>query len=646
MLFSDAYHTRLMLAIAMWCLTAPLCADVPYYVDFTGELNRETLTVLRAQSQLVALEECLPASLTSLKRRALADLPNLIQALHSQGFYNADIDLDVDEESSPVTVLVHVVTGPVFRLASFEILPRTALVEPVGPDIDRDKGKLFLEHDFLGDDKPFSWEVEDEKIDWVEPEKQEEENEPNEDEQCLDISLEKLGVEVGGPALPAKILEAEDLLLQCLNNQGYPLAQVAKRIVFADQAAYTVSVKLYVDTGPLAYLDEPSISGFRRVRECYIAQKVTWDRGDIYTPEKIACTFDALERSGLFRCINIELANEVDECGMLPVDINVTECKQRSIGAGVNYSTEWGAGVVGEWQHRNMRGLGEVLTFKTELLRKFQTGMITYRIPDLCCPGLDWLNSVEGEREITDSFHETSWTVSSRVYKRLTPCLQAWAGLALKYTFATHSDNNRHFTLLKGPMQVRYSTADNLLDPSRGFSLNLRFTPTSRLFYPPLNYYTTRFDGAVYVPIQPDDCWILAGRLSLGTILGASRIDIPPAERFYAGSPNLLRGYRYLTVCPLDDEHRPEGGRSLMVISMEARRRVNEDWGIVGFFDLGNVYSTTGPQFRTKQLRSVGVGARYYTPVGPLRLDIAFPLDRRIPIDSAVQIYFSIGQTY
>lgn len=621
--------------------------DVLYRVQFIGELNKETRTVLKEQSQLVFLESCPAASLTSLKRRAMADLPNLLQALHSQGFYNADIELDVDEESSPVTVKVHIETGPIFRLENFEILPASRLCNQCQSKADPEKGKTFLEQDFLNEDEEFSWDVDDEKVEWVDDEKDNRTNSNNcpDSNSCPEVPLEKLGIELGGPALPLKILEAEDLLLEYLNYQGYPLADIAKREVVADQAAFTISVKLFVDPGPLAYLNDPDIAGYCRVCQRYIARKVAWCRGDLYSPERIACTFDALERSGLFRNINIELGSEVDENGLLPVDINVTEGKHRSIGAGLNYSTEWGAGVVGEWQHRNVRGMGETFIAKTELLRKYQSGTLSYRVPDFCCPGLEWSNSLEGEREITDSFHETSWTLTTRFYKRVTPCWQAWAGVALMYTFSTHSDNNRHFTLLKAPMQLRYSTVDNILDPSHGFALNLRFTPTSRLFYPPLNYYTTRWDGAVYCP-SPAKAWIFAGRLSLGTIMGASRRDIPPPERFYAGSPNLLRGYRYLTVSPLDSQNRPEGGRSLMVISLEARRRVNEEWGIVGFFDFGNVYSTMGPQFNAKQLKSVGCGLRYYTPVGPLRFDIAFPLDRRIPIDGPVQVYFSIGQAY
>src|SRR5262249_18262594 len=135
---------------------------------------------------------------------------------------------------------------------------------------------------------------------------------------------------------------------------------------------------------------------------------------------------------------------------------------------------------------------------------------------------------------------------------------------------------------------------------------------------------------------------------------------IPPPERFFAGSDGLLRGYRYLTVSPLNKEREPIGGRSMLIGAFELRWRLTKKWGLVGFYDIGNVYSQSVPDLSRKQLQSVGVGIRYHTLVGPIRLDVAFPLDRRHDIkirdkhsgghhhthDPTYQIYFSIGQSF
>ena len=134
----------------------------------------------------------------------------------------------------------------------------------------------------------------------------------------------------------------------------------------------------------------------------------------------------------------------------------------------------------------------------------------------------------------------------------------------------------------------------------------------------------------------------------LGSIFGAGKHEIPPPERFYAGSQNTIRGYRFLTVSPIEKRrhHKPVGGRSMFVYSLELRSRITKDIGLVGFWDIGNVYSDAIPNFERRLLQAVGVGLRYYTPVGPLRLDVAVPLNRRKDIDNYFEAYFSIGQSF
>ena len=145
--------------------------------------------------------------------------------------------------------------------------------------------------------------------------------------------------------------------------------------------------------------------------------------------------------------------------------------------------------------------------------------------------------------------------------------------------------------------------------------------------------------------MSQDNRHIFAAKLTLGTILGASQHEIPPPERFYAGSESTLRGYRYLTVSPLGHHEKPLGGRSMFIYSLEFRSRIGENLGLVFFYDIGNVYRKALPEFRERMRQSAGVGIRYYTPIGPLRLDIAVPLNKR-HIDNSLEAYFSIGQSF
>ena len=192
----------------------------------------------------------------------------------------------------------------------------------------------------------------------------------------------------------------------------------------------------------------------------------------------------------------------------------------------------------------------------------------------------------------------------------------------------------------------RWSTANSLLDPTKGRTLFLRIVPTTQIVNPKVSYVINTITGIIYKPLTESKNIVLAAKGSLGSIWGSSDIRIPPPERFYIGSESTLRGYNYMTVSPLDENNKPIGGRSMMVFTLETRYRFNEEFGAVAFYEIGNAFMDIIPQFTKKQRQSIGGGLRYHTPVGPLRFDVAFPLNRRPGIDRAFQFYFSIGQSF
>jgi translocation and assembly module TamA len=136
-----------------------------------------------------------------------------------------------------------------------------------------------------------------------------------------------------------------------------------------------------------------------------------------------------------------------------------------------------------------------------------------------------------------------------------------------------------------------------------------------------------------------------AMRLAAGTIDGASTVSVPADERFYAGGGGSVRGYTFQSVGPLDGET-PLGGRSLLEMSFECRFRVTDRLGLVTFLDGGTAFS--GNHFETDEdIRwGTGIGFRYFTPVGPIRFDVGFPLNRRAHMDDSFQIYVNLGQSF
>jgi translocation and assembly module TamA len=462
----------------------------------------------------------------------------------------------------------------------------------------------------------------------------------------LNITYEDLDVTLHVPALPKDILQAEADLVSLLNSRGYPLAKILKREVIADQELKAVRVTFEMDHGPLANFGNTIIVGEKTVLEQFIRNKIKWTEGEIYDPCLIDRTLTALEATGLFQSIAITPKDILDDENSLPIEIEVSEAKHRSVGFGFGYSTQRGAGVTGEWENRNLFNMGERLHFEANLLWKTQEMKLSFLKPDYLRIDQDLVLTSEVKRDLTRGFHETSFTLGAALERQLTLKSRASLGLMYKQLYTTDSTNNGDFNLIKVPFQYKWNNTDDILDPKIGSTFFFKSIPTVQFLDKHFFYSINQMIVSGYLPLAKDGKFIFASKLNIGSIVGAPESSIPTPERFFAGSESTLRGYNYYTVSPLDDENNPIGGRSMIIYTVEGRWRINDQWGLVGFFDAGNVYKPTFPEFNKKILKSVGIGGRYYTPVGPLRLDVAFPLDPRRGIDSSFQLYFSVGQSF
>lgn len=579
--------------MALGCFT--FASLFSYEVVFEGVEDKETLSLLQSASKLEKLKGSPPATLLGLKRRADDDMGNLIQALHSQGYYGAKANFSIDDSRS--RIVIHLETGPVYPFASFNI--------------------RYLQN---GEEIPS-------------------------DSLPCPITLEDLKVEIGAPALPETILTAEDTVLDKLNLEGFAFASIKKREVFADQNEKNVLVKMLVETGPLTYFGPLTINGLERVKEKFFCKKLRWQEGELYHPTKIGKTQEALELSGLFSSVNISHDEEPTDGNLMPLTITVMEAKQRSIGFGLNYTTSLGPGFTGEWEDRNIFGAGEKLSVRADVWQKLQEGSISYLIPDYKRQdqNLIWLLDYRHER--TKSFTENAFSFSGTIERKLSEHLRFSYGGMYKRLRSQRSDFNGTFDLLKVPVQLRWSNTDSILEPTKGGTLQLKFIPSLQIFNPRFAYSINTLTGTFYQSLTKDKRHVFAVKLMAGSIFGASKHEIPPPERFYAGSESTLRGYRYLTVSPLGHHDKPLGGRSMLIYTMELRNRIGKDFGLVFFYDVGNVYESDLPDFKDGVRQDVGLGIRYYTPIGPIRLDAAVPLNKR-HIDNSLEVYFSIGQSF
>jgi translocation and assembly module TamA len=582
------FHFILILFLLLTNTIAYAESDYAYRVEFTGLKDEEAQSLLMRESELVRLIDSPPSTAATLQHRVDDDIVILLKALQSLAYYNASIKPYIDKTTSPITIRLEVNTGPIYFFSAFNIIPP-----------------------------------------------------------CEGIALDDLGIEIGSVAYPAAIIEAEESLIALLEKRGYPLAKISQREVIADVANRMISVNLILNTGPQAFFGETDICGNKDLLPIFFCRKIVWQEGCLYDPRLVQRTFNNLELSGLFSSINITHDEETLEDGSLPMHITVTDAKRRSVGFGAGYATDLGFGLTADWQHRNISGRGDRLTFTANVWQIRQDGSVRYTLPDFLQPRQDLIWTLELEHEDVRAFREISFSLSGIIERQLNDRLRVSGGGMYTRLRNTHSNNNRTFTLIKAPLQLFWNGADRMMDPTKGLTVHVKVTPTMQTESPCFFYTYNWLNLTAYKPLDCNERVILAGRACFGSIWGATKHSIPPSERFYAGSDNLLRGYHYLTVSPLnEDKKKPIGGRSLMLFSLEARMRIKDPFGLVFFYDIGNVYSSSFPRIGHKQRQSAGVGVRYHTPVGPIRLDVAVPFNPRKHLDKGFQVYFSIGQSF
>jgi translocation and assembly module TamA len=248
------------------------------------------------------------------------------------------------------------------------------------------------------------------------------------------------------------------------------------------------------------------------------------------------------------------------------------------------------------------------------------------------------------------AYRQQSYSLTNRIERKIGVAYRVSIGLKGERLFVKKSVSNRPFTLLEVPLYFRWSSANHLLNPTRGATLVFKTIPTFNVSHGNPFYLYNNVAYMCYFPLvggKPGkEFLVVAQQVTLDSIISTNLNAVPVPKRVLGGSDQDLRGYKYHSVSPLHHKKRPIGGRSAILYTFETRFRVSSTIGIVPFFDLGSVYLTPFPKFDEKWYKSVGLGLRYFTFLGPLRLDIAFPLDRRKHIDPFYRILFSIGQTF
>jgi len=220
----------------------------------------------------------------------------------------------------------------------------------------------------------------------------------------------------------------------------------------------------------------------------------------------------------------------------------------------------------------------------------------------------------------------------------------AQAGLKFDTGTSTYPLGSINYTLIGVPLSISYDSTDKPLDASTGVKFVGSVTPYPKFLGSTVGITVFKAAASTYLSLDEDARYILAARAGFGSVVGAPLDEIPPNYRFYAGGGGSVRGYEFQSLSPRYYRI-PVGGRSLLDGSIEARIKVTDTIGIVPFFDAGMAFEDSIPNFKPRIQTAAGLGLRYYTSIGPIRLDVATPIDRR-PGDRPVSLYISIGQAF
>jgi translocation and assembly module TamA len=446
-------------------------------------------------------------------------------------------------------------------------------------------------------------------------------------------------MELGQPALSTTIVNAELRLLNELANAGYPLATVEKRRVEVDMAQKEVLAAACIDEGPLCKYGPTSIFGLQTVQPRFVLRRLGWREGQTYNPLCIEETQKRLLNSDLFSSVLISHDEELDAEGELPMKMRLTEAKHRQVSAGVYYATVDGPGGIFSWTHRNLRGMGETFSFDADVSKRYIAGKITYKKPDF----YRLLGAIE--RENVYPYLAFTYKAAGYIDKKFDNRRNFSVGFEVERINVSDSARNGTYLLAALPLFCRYNRSDDLLNPTNGYSITYQVTPFQSLLHGNQQFVKQRITTNFYIPLWTKR-FVFATRLQFGSIAGTRQKNIPLPLLFIGGSEDDLRGYRYLSVSPLNHKRKPYGGRSAVFLTAETRIRITEKIGLVPFADFGTVTFSEFPTLSDKWYKSVGGGLRYFTFFGPLRFDVGFPLDKRKHVDKNYRIYASIGQTF
>jgi translocation and assembly module TamA len=561
--------------------------------------TEELLADFRKQS---ALEENRkdPANAAQVDRRSRADSDLLEQLLRSQGYYDADVEPRTESDGAMLRVVLEAAPGEQYRFTSVE-LPG---LDAAGPEAAR----------------------------------------------LRDV----FAIKAGDPVIATDVIAAGVALRTALGEQGYASAKIGDQQIDVDHRTHLASLVLPVDPGPVARFGTIRVSGQPPFSPSHVWTIARFKRGQVFERSKVDDLRRALIATSLVSFADIQVV-PTDGGRTVDLAVRLEPAPSHTIAGELGYGTGQGARIEASWTDRNFLNPEGALTLRgvagtNEQLAAVQFRRSNFRMRDQV------LNlQASASHQNFDAYEARTILLSGNIERQSNFIWQKkWTWTAGAELLATDErgvfssaglKDTRTFLIAAAPLSLGYDGSDSLLDPTTGFRLSGRISPEISAHGGSFTYARTQFDASAYRPVS--DHVVVAGRVRLGTILGAGVFDIAPSRRFYSGGGGSVRGYGYQQLGPKDADGDPIGGRGLAEFGLEARVRLKQfggNFGIVPFFDGGSLTREALPDFNSWRF-AAGLGVRYYSSFGPIRIDVGVPLNRQKG-DGPVAVTVSLGQAF
>lgn len=464
-----------------------------------------------------------------------------------------------------------------------------------------------------------------------------------------------------GDAINGDRIVAERLSLQtALGETGYAFAKLGDPDLLIDHERREGDLTVPVMPGGVYQFGRIKSSRDRFLSAKHLQRIARFDPGDRFKRSEVDDLRQAILATGLVSSLTVE-AREVakpsaQSPGTVDVDVTLTPAPVRTIAGLIGYSSGEGFRVEASWEHRNFFPPEGMVRVRGVAGTQEQLAGLTFRRNNFLTRDLVLNSDLYARNQTSIAFEARTVSFTAGLERQQTLLFQKpWvfsAGLEILATGERDAAAilarmpRKTYFIGALPLRGAYDGSDNLLDPTRGFRVGLRVSPEISVQNGAKSSYgKAQFDASYYQPLG--EKLVMAGRVRLGTILGTDITNIAPSRRFYAGGGGSVRGYGYQLIGPRDTAGEPSGGRALTEFSLEARVKTGLLGGavsLVPFVDAGAVDTTTTPRLRDLKI-GAGIGLRYLTNFGPIRIDLGTPLNPSKG-DSRIGVYVALGQAF